>query len=72
MYVPTVWALTTGEAGMRAQALGLAEALGFGFDEKTKSACARPGAGFRVISAPFLCAVSTHPSTASRRPGRIF
>lgn len=34
MYVPTVWALTTGEAGMRAQALGLAEALGFGFDEK--------------------------------------
>ena len=54
MYVPTVWALTTGEAGMRAQALGLAEALGFGFDEKNESACARPGAGFRVISAPFL------------------
>ncbi len=34
VYVPTIWALTTGEAGMRAQALGLAEALGLDFSEK--------------------------------------
>jgi len=32
--VPTVWALTTGEAGMRSQALGLCERLGFAFTEK--------------------------------------
>jgi uncharacterized protein len=31
---PAVWAVTTGEAGMRAQALGLAEALGFPFEER--------------------------------------
>jgi uncharacterized protein len=29
-----VWAVTTGEAGMRAQALGLADALGFPFEER--------------------------------------
>jgi mitochondrial fission protein ELM1 len=32
--IPTVWALTTGEAGMRSQALGLCERLGFAFTEK--------------------------------------
>lgn len=32
--IPTIWALTTGEAGMRAQALGLCERLGFAFTEK--------------------------------------
>ncbi|HSP25034.1 MAG TPA: mitochondrial fission ELM1 family protein [Saliniramus sp.] len=31
---PIVWAVTSGEAGMRAQALGLAEALGFPFEER--------------------------------------
>jgi uncharacterized protein len=31
---PIVWAVTTGEAGMRAQALGLAEALGYPFEER--------------------------------------
>jgi uncharacterized protein len=31
---PVTWAVTTGEAGMRAQALGLAEALGFPFEER--------------------------------------
>ena len=31
---PIVWAVTTGEAGMRAQALGLAEALGHPFEER--------------------------------------
>ncbi len=30
----TVWAVTTGEAGMRSQALGLAEALGLPFEER--------------------------------------
>ena len=29
-----VWSVTTGEAGMRSQALGLAEALGFPFEER--------------------------------------
>lgn len=32
--VPTIWALTTGEAGMRSQVLGLCERLGFAFAEK--------------------------------------
>jgi mitochondrial fission protein ELM1 len=32
--IPTIWALTTGEAGMRAQALGLCERLGFAYTEK--------------------------------------
>lgn len=30
-----IWAMTTGEAGMRAQALGLADALGAPYEEKT-------------------------------------
>ncbi len=32
--LPTVWALTTGEAGMRSQVLGLCDRLGFAFTEK--------------------------------------
>jgi len=31
---PTCWVLTTGEAGMRSQAIGLAERLGIDFEEK--------------------------------------
>lgn len=34
MIDPTIWVLTTGEAGMRAQAVGLAEAIGSPFIEK--------------------------------------
>lgn len=34
MRLPTVWALTTGEAGMRSQVLGLCDRLGFAFTEK--------------------------------------
>ncbi len=34
MRVPTIWALTTGEAGMRGQVLGLCERLGLAFTEK--------------------------------------
>lgn len=32
--IPFVWVLTSGEAGMRSQALGLAEALGWPYEEK--------------------------------------
>src|SRR6056297_1543837 len=32
--LPTVWALTTGEAGMRSQVLGLCDRMGLAFTEK--------------------------------------
>lgn len=36
--LPRIWAITTGEAGMRSQVLGLGEALGVPFEEKIVSA----------------------------------
>ena len=32
---PTCWIMTTGEAGMRSQVIGLAERIGYPFSEKT-------------------------------------
>ena len=64
------WVLTTGEAGMRSQALGLAEAVGLPIEEKRIVLGGR-GRGFRAGSCRCRSLRSIRQAIRSCRPGRV-